>query len=75
MCVKSEEYRIVYYGNLDLDYIEKNSGIKIFGYILFSQTANYQLSLNTESVTVHMWFSKDEAIENPKLLFNASSTH
>ena len=62
MCLKSEEYKIVYYGNLDLDYIEKNSGIRIFGYILFSQTANYQLSLNTEYVIVHVWFSKDQTV-------------
>ena len=64
-----------YVGNLDLDYIEKNSGIRIFGYLLFSQTANYQLSLNTEYVIVHVWFSKDEAIENSKLLFNANTPH
>ena len=64
-----------YVGNLDLDYIEKNSGIRIFGYLLFSQTANYQLSLNTQYAIVHVWFSKDKAIENSRLLFNANSPH
>ena len=64
-----------YVGNLDLDYIEKNSGVRIFGYLLFSQTANYQLSLNTQFAIVHVWFSKDKAIENSELLFNANSPH
>ena len=62
-----------YLGNLNLDYIERNSGIRIFGYLLFSQTANYQLSLNTQYAIVHVWFSKDKAVENSKLLFNANS--
>ena len=64
-----------YLGNLNLDYIERNSGIRIFGYLLFSQTANYQLSLNTQYAIVHVWFSKDKAVENSKLLFNANSPH
>ena len=64
-----------YVGNLNLDYIEKNSGIRIFGYLLFSQTANYQLSLNTQYANVHVWFSKNKAVENSKLLFNVNSPH
>ena len=64
-----------YLGNLNLDYIERNSGRRIFGYLLFSQTANYQLSLNTQYAIVHVWFSKDKAVENSKLLFNANSPH